>query len=83
MSNSKSKGMYENMKTINEFIQYYHSALNGHWTKDFADKNIADAVDDLMRLINSYETDFGDEGNKVSKLKSLLKNLENADNKIK
>src|SRR5699024_9305678 len=80
---SEPKKHYDDMKSMDEVIRYYGIDNHRGCFKDFKDPAISNALDDIIRVINSY-VKYPDEqqGYKLTKMKNALNSLTAADEKI-
>jgi len=80
----EQKNSYEDMKTMDEIIDYYGIDSNKGCFKDFKDPAISNAIDDFIRVINSYEKKRDTQDNyRLTKMKGALYSLTAADNKLR
>jgi len=78
---------YRNFETIQDYIEFYSINYSDRWRTEFNNIQISHAVDDLIRVLLSYEehgnkVDKMLEGYRVSKLHCVFRALYNADKEI-
>jgi len=74
---------HDDMESMDEIIDYYGIDRNRGCFKDFKDPAISNALDDIIRVINSYKKHPNDQhGYKLMKMKNALNSLKAADKKL-
>lgn len=75
-----SEKSYDDMESMDEIINYYGIDGDRGCFKDFENPAISNALDDFIRVINSYEKHPNDQQDyKVTKMKNALHSLMTAD----